>query len=302
MAASGLFSLVLLPLAVVMALAAALLLGRRRARSLAFDESVYPGLRSLRRATIGWRVIGLVAGAVVAVGAVSFGHLRPYAFAAPLLAATAVVAAIVVGQRSVYKAARVRGSAGIEHRHLRDYLPAALTRWVACLLALLLTAVLFSTLAASPDDMGRAGRAVAASWTQGDGAAEGVFGSLRSPYPGSFYTLWVGIALVLLLVAAGIGLVMTARRPRNGADPELVRVDDALRRITAEGIVAGLGVGVGGAAFAVLLVGGMDLVQLAPVPLVTAAGVVSLLGAVVALVGLIGAGVVLLVPRDGGAR
>jgi hypothetical protein len=39
-------------------------------------------------------------------------------------------------------------------------------------------------------------------------------------------------------------VVATTRRPRNAADPELVRVDDALRRQTVEGIVAALGLAV----------------------------------------------------------
>ena len=171
-----------------------------------------------------------------------------------------------------------------------------------CLLALLLTAVLFSTLAASPDDMGRAGRAVSVWWIEGEGAQSGTYGAARTPFPGSFYTSWVGLALALLLALAVLGLVLTVRRPRNGADPELVRVDDALRRITVEGIVAAVGVGVSGSALAVTLVSGMDLLGLGPVPIATASGAVSLLGAVGALVGLLGSAVVLLVPRDGGGR
>lgn len=302
MVISGLVSLVFLPLAIIIVGAAALLAGRRRARSLAFDETIYPGLRSLRRATIRYRGIGLAVGGVAGVAALAWGHLRPLTFAAPLLAAVVVVAAIVVGQQSAYRAARVTGSAGLERRQLRSYLPPALTRWTVCLLALLLTAVLFSTLAASPDDMGRAGRAVSVWWIEGEGAQSGTYGAARTPFPGSFYTSWVGLALALLLALAVLGLVLTVRRPRNGADPELVRVDDALRRITVEGIVAAVGVGVSGSALAVTLVSGMDLLQLGPVPLATASGAVSLIVAVGALVGLLGSAVVLLVPRDGGGR
>ena len=43
-----------------------------------------------------------------------------------------------------------------------------------------------------------------------------------------------------------MALRQVGRRPRNGSDAELVRVDDALRRITAEGIVASVGLGVAG--------------------------------------------------------
>ena len=82
----------------------------------------------------------------------------------------------------------------------------------------------------------------------------------------------------------------------------IARVDDPLRRITVEGIVAAVGVGVSGSALAVTLVSGMDLLGLGPVPIATASGAVSLLAAVGALVGLLGSAVVLLVPRDGGGR
>ena len=54
--------------------------------------------------------------------------------------------------------------------------------------------------------------------------------------------------------------------------------------------------------WAVTLVAGMQLVSLAPVPVTTASGVITLVGAVIALLGFFAAAVVLLVPRDGGAR
>jgi hypothetical protein len=54
--------------------------------------------------------------------------------------------------------------------------------------------------------------------------------------------LVIGLPIVLALGA--IALWSTARRPRNGADPELVPADDALRRQTAEGIVAAVGLSV----------------------------------------------------------
>jgi hypothetical protein len=47
--------------------------------------------------------------------------------------------------------------------------------------------------------------------------------------------------IVAVVALAWVGVVATTRRPRNGADRELVRVDDALRRQTVEGIVAALG-------------------------------------------------------------
>ena len=43
-----------------------------------------------------------------------------------------------------------------------------------------------------------------------------------------------------------MALVVTVGRPRN-ADPEIVRVDDVVRRRVAESIVAAVGVGVGSA-------------------------------------------------------
>jgi hypothetical protein len=73
------------------------------------------------------------------------------------------------------------------------------------------------------------------------GQSEETVMSVSTPFPGAYYTAGMAASIVAVLALAWVGVIATTRRPRNGADPELVRVDDALRRQTVEGIVAALG-------------------------------------------------------------
>lgn len=299
------------PLLVFLGLVAALGAGRRRATRLIFDGDAYPGLVALRRTTIRFRWVGIVAGLVAGIAVIPLGRLSPLAFAAPLVTGLVAVVVILLGQQLSYTKARSHGSAGLETRRVRAYLPRGLARWVGGATAALLTVCLFTTLAASPDDMGRPGRSLQAAWFERvyEAGTGGVIQptdvphmGTAGPFPGSFYTLAAVIALALLLVIATMGLVLTARRPRNGADPELVRVDDALRRITAEGIVAATGAGVAGAVLAVTAVAYPRFGGFSAVPIYVA---VSYLFAVIALGALaltLAFIVTLLVPGNGEPR
>src|SRR5450759_485535 len=109
---------------------------------------------------------------------------------------------------------------------------------------MLVAVAAWSTLAAAPDASGLA-RAFTHPCTtlllDQQGSQEQVSISTSTPFPGGYYTAGMAIGVLAVLALAWVGLVATTRRPRNGADLELVRVDDALRRQTAEGIVAAFG-------------------------------------------------------------
>lgn len=311
MAGLGVFLFGVLPVAIIIGVASALVAGRNRAHRLVFDESVYPGLAALRGNTINLRWMGIVAGIIAGLALIPLGAGAPLAFASPLVAGIVVVVAIVVGQQLSYARARGQGTAGLETRRVRDYVPRRLARWVGVAVVVLLGVCGFTTIAASPDDLGRPGRALAAAWVEHQLVADenGVLqptdvlhSGSGSPFPGSFYMPAVLVALAVLLVVAAAGLVLTARRPRNGADPELVRVDDALRRITAEGIVAATGAGVAGAVLAVTAIAYPRLGGFPEVPLYVASS--YLLGAVAlgALALTLAFAVVLIVPGSGTRR
>jgi len=234
-----------LPVVVVaVLLIAAVGLAIRRSRAITFDEERYPGLAALRRATLSSRYVGIAVSVVVFFVVAALGRFGQGLFIAPAAAGAVVIAAILVGQRLTYTRARTAGIAGVERRQVGDYLPVRLVTIATAMLLVLGTVAAWTTLAATPDALGLA-RAfthpcTTQLWDQ-TGYQEQVHLSVSTPFPGSYYTAGMAVGIVAVLALAWVGLVATTRRPRNGADPELVRVDDALRRQTAEGIVAALG-------------------------------------------------------------
>ena len=237
-----------LPLLVAVGLViAAFILGVRRSRTLTFDEGRYPGLAALRRATLRARYLGIVAGVVVFVIVAGLGRYGQWLFLAPAAAGATVIAAVLMGQRLTYTRARTAGIAGIERREVGDYLPRRLTIATAGVLLVLGVVGAWTTAVATPDDSGLARAFTQSCTTQSwDGQSQSVHTEVHvsTPFPGAYYTAGMAAGIVAVLALAWVGVVATTRRPRNGADPELVRVDDALRRQTVEGIVAALGLAV----------------------------------------------------------
>ena len=153
----------------------------------------------------------------------------------------------MTGQQVAYGKARTAGIAAVERRLVRTYLPRGLSIAVGAFLVVLIGLATWTTLAASQDSLGlyRAFSVTGTNAAMVGGSSEAVLvGSTRSPFPGGFYTMRLAIGLPVLLVLGALALWLTARRPRNGADETLVAVDDALRRQTAEGIVAAMGLAV----------------------------------------------------------
>ncbi|MEO8461874.1 MAG: hypothetical protein ABI555_01565 [Chloroflexota bacterium] len=216
----------------------------RRSRSITFDEDRYPGLAALRRVTLRTRYLGIAASVAVFFVVGSLGRYGWGLFVAPALAGTVVIAAILIGQQLTYTRARVTGTAGIERRQVRDYLPARPATIAAALLLVLVVIGAWTTLVATSDGGGfdrTFTHSCVEQWWDQQGGHEQTVVVASSPFPGSYYTVGMAVGVLAVLALALVGLVATTRRPRNGADPELVRVDDALRRQTAEGIVAAFG-------------------------------------------------------------
>ena len=216
----------------------------RRSRAITFDEERYPGLAALRGATMRSRYLGIAAGVIMFFVVAGLGRFGQGLFVAPAAAGAVVISAILIGQRLSYTRARTPGIAGIERRQVGDYLPARLATTAAALVLMLAAVAAWTTLVATPDESGLARTfthsCIAQVWDQ-QGYHEQVNVFTSGPFPGSYYTAGMAIGVLAVLALAWVGLVATTRRPRNGADLELVRVDDALRRQTVEGIVAALG-------------------------------------------------------------
>jgi hypothetical protein len=233
------------PLAVATGMiVAAFVLGLRRSRTIILDEGRYPGLAALRRATLRSRSIGIIASLVLFLIVAGLGRYGQWLFVAPAVAGATVIAAVLIGQRLTYTRARTPGIAGLERREVGDYLPRRLAVTAAGVLLALAAVGAWTTMVAAPDDS-----ALARAFTQScttpswDGQVESDHTQLHvsTPFPGAYYTTGMLAGIVALLALAWVGVIVTTRRPRNGADLELVRVDDALRRQTVEGIVAALG-------------------------------------------------------------
>lgn len=258
-------ALIVLTVFVLVFAGATILWAIGRNRTVTFDEARYPGLAALRRSTVIARYLGLVAGAVVFVLVAGLGRAGRGLFLAPAAAGAVLILAVMIGQQAAYGRARTSGVAAVERRLVRHYLPRGLSVSVVVLLGLLLAAGFWTTSAAVVDDLGLE-RAFSAADSQtiptSTGAEVMPVQSTRSPFPGWFYTSMSAMGVPFVLALAAIALWLTARRPRNGADPELVPADDALRVQTAEGIMAGVGLTVslslfGVSAGAAPAVGGM---------------------------------------------
>jgi hypothetical protein len=147
--------------------------------------------------------------------------------AAPIFGACAV-AGTLLGELTTLPPAGTVRRAELRVRRVRDYLPRWLSRIVVAGAVLLAGLATVTTAVASPDDMGRAGRALSCA----SGAGHG-------PWPGSYYTVPALLAVLAGLALTGLSLRRIVRRPRPAASTE---ADDALRRRSAEVVTAATGI------------------------------------------------------------
>ena len=186
-----------------------------------------------RRATAG-RLAGLALG----IGVAWFLFTRPpawlglgQALAAPAFA-LCLLAGVILGEVRPRPDGPQR-TATLEVRDVGRYLPRALTRWLVAFLVTLAVFLVVTTAVGSPDDLGRPGRTLAVSCGPDVSRAAG-------PWPGSFYSLPIGLAVVFGLGAA----LMTARfvAGRRRSEDDDPAGDDAARRRSTRLIVAAAGV------------------------------------------------------------
>lgn len=153
----------------------------------------------------------------------------------PAVLGLSVVVGVGLGE-AVVRPRRPEGlrTASLAPRRVADYVPRALTGAVAGLAILHLGTLALTTATASADDMGRAGRQIA--------AVCGNIGSASGPYPGSFYSLPLALVLALIGLATAAALIAVVRRPRGYA-PDHVG-DDALRVRSTTRVLAAAGAAV----------------------------------------------------------
>ena len=184
-----------------------------------------------KRVRLMWAAAVLIGGAVAWLlqGSLDLGRGT---MLAPAILGVSVVAGVGLGE-TVVRPRRPAGprTASLVTRHVTDYLPRGLTTVVVAMTALHLATLTLTTATASADDMGRAGRQVAARC--------GDTGSAAGPYPGSFYSAPLTLLLVVMGITTLAALMAVVRRPRGFAPDEVG--DDALRRWSTTRVLAAAG-------------------------------------------------------------
>jgi hypothetical protein len=207
------------PVALVVGLVVALL--RRVVVTVGINE--HSEVAQVARHTRGWRVVGLVLGAVVAVMLLVLGQRFDALGRATALAPTALGAGVllgtIAGELTARPALGVRRSAAVERRTVLPILPRARAVVLAVSTALLLGALALGAAWGSADDLGRPGRVLARQCVVPDPGGEAVLmGSARGPWPGSFYAVPLLAALVVLAGLVTLALRAIVRRPRPELD------------------------------------------------------------------------------------
>ena len=200
------------------------------------DPSRYGALLAGHRKAVGWRWAGLAIGVVAAAvtaATVSFGLHNLGAMLSPTVFGLCVMGGVVAGELSKIPRRHGVQTAALETRTVGGYLPRRLSGVVAASALGLGALLVTTTLMGSADDQGRAGRSLSRQCTP-------EFGGATGPWPGSFYSVPLGIAVVVGLAGAAIALRTIVLRPRSGSDPDLAAADDVLRRRSAETVVAGV--------------------------------------------------------------
>lgn len=143
-------------------------------------------------------------------------------------------------------------TASLAARRVADYLPRALTTAVGGITVLHLATLALTTASASTDDLGRAGRQIAARC--------GNTGSGAGPYPGSFYSFPLTLLLLVIGLAAVAALVAVVRRPRGFAPDDVG--DDVLRRLSTTRVLAAAGAAVAASHVGIAFFAGTALVRM----------------------------------------
>jgi hypothetical protein len=177
------------------------------------------------------RSAGVGIGVLVGIIAVRSGGLGTGLLLAAPLFGLCTLTGVLAGELSARPRHGTVRTAPVEVRRIRNYLPRRLGPAVAVTGGLLTVLAVATTLAASPDDLGRPGRVLARQCTADVGEA-------RGPWPGLYYTGPLAIVVITGLLLAYLALRAIVRRPRSGDPTD----DDALRRRVARVVTGAVGI------------------------------------------------------------
>lgn len=260
---------------------------RRSQRLPELDPLRHGALLAAHRTALRWRWVGLGLGILTSALTANAISLGLGLLLAPTVFGLCVLAGVIGGELAAIPRRQGVRTAALETRTVADYLPRRLTGLVTASTVGLGALLVTTTLMGSADDMGRAGRSLFRRCSPTTGESSG-------PWPGLFYSVPLGIAVAVGLLVAAVALRTVVLRPRSGSAPDLVAADNALRRRSAEAVVAATGVMVAASVSAVSLLAGAHLLAFTCPPMSwTVLGFVMLAVAVLMLL-LVGACLALL--------
>ncbi|KRE36065.1 hypothetical protein ASG73_15540 [Janibacter sp. Soil728] len=219
-------------LAMLVTVVATLLTGHRTS-VVGINEHV-DLVRLARRARI-WLLAALAVAVLVclAVPLLGLGGGDTASAIAPAFAGTLVVAVICLGEATFRRPMTLTRSAALHPRRLGDLVPRGWLMTTAAALAGLAATLGIGTLYGSPDDLGRAGRALTV-------VCDGVTHT-RTPWPGSYYGAPIALATAVSVALAVATCVVIARRPSPAA--ESAALDTGLRRWSIAAVLQSLTLG-----------------------------------------------------------
>jgi len=230
---------------VLAVIAVVLMRGRRPQRGRELAPSSLDAVLARHRKAVGWRWAGLSLGALTAALTASKGSLGLGVMLAPTVFGLCVIGGAVVGELATTPRSGSVRTVAPKTRSAGKYLPRRLGALVMAS-TIGLGALLVTTTRMGSADLSRVGRVVFRACGAERSAAYG-------PWPGLFYTVPLGITVMIGLLGAAVALRAVVIRPQVGPDPNLVVADDALRRRSAEAVVAATGVMVTASLFGVAL-------------------------------------------------
>lgn len=209
----------------------------RRNRAIAAEVADDKRVEPIRRALVTATLVGVVFGFFATLLFVQLATDSRLIAIAPGVFGLVVITFICFSQFVYYRNAIEPGVAGIENRQVTRYVSRSMTTIVGAGFISLLVMLGVGGLTASEDSLGHHS---ALAYTCDD-SSWGFFG----PYPGLYYGLPLALTLAVLAGLTFAAIAFVAKRPRNSADVELVRIDDIVRRMATDSIIAAFGTTVG---------------------------------------------------------
>ena len=179
-------------------------------------------LVAIHRHTVRWRGLGLAAGLLAALACAMLAGtaLGRFVGLAPAALGAGLIIGTIVGERTASAPLGTTREAGLGERRIGDLLRGQSLWPMVASTGLLVAILAMGTVLGSPDDLGRAGRALARTCQLVSDGVPTTAGERRGPWPGSFYTLPLGGAFIVLGVLALVALKSIAARRAAGSESE----------------------------------------------------------------------------------